>query len=86
TKYKVVSTFPVYDLHKMLTAPAQDQATQDDLRFRLSRYLQIPKEFPDAAVTLADEVTAGGDSWYSKADKLTNYLRNNFAYTYTKNR
>lgn len=85
TKYKVKTTFPVYDLGQMRTAPPLDPATQDDLRFRLSRYLQMPKELPEQLIALSDSVTAGGANWFTKAELATNYLRKTYGYSYTKN-
>ncbi|GIO34106.1 MULTISPECIES: transglutaminase TgpA family protein [Paenibacillus] len=44
-------------------------------------YLQIPKDFPERARKLAEQVTASAKTPYEKIGLLQNYLINNFQYT-----
>jgi hypothetical protein len=83
-KYKVKSTFPVYDLPKMRKAAPLAQEAEDDIRFRLSRYLQLPKECPEELVTQADELTKGNGNWFEKTEKIADYLRHTYKYSYDK--
>jgi hypothetical protein len=84
TKYKVTSTFPIYDLQKMRAAPMLEHDVQDDMRFKLSRYLQMPKECPDALIAQADSLTAGNFNWFVQTEKIAEYLKHNFKYSYNK--
>ena len=88
-KYSAVSTFPIYDLQQMRGEAEPDPSTADDLRFRLSRYLQLPQAFPDEVVTLAYDAIATapatGGNWFNKAEMVTTFLRKNYRYSYTKN-
>jgi transglutaminase-like putative cysteine protease len=84
TKYKVTSSFPVYDLPKMRSAPILEQADQDDIRFKLSRYLQMPKECPDELIAQADNLTAGNFNWFVQTEKITEFLRHSYKYSYNK--
>ena len=47
------------------------------------RYLQLPDEITPRTRELAQEITAGLDNPYDKAQAITNYLRNNIEYTET---
>ena len=84
TKYKVTSSLPVYDLSKMRAAAALASEAEDDVRYRLSRYLQLPKGCPDSLITIADEHVKSTDNWFVKTEKITDYLRHNFKYSYDK--
>jgi transglutaminase-like putative cysteine protease len=83
-KYKVTSSFPVYDVAKMRTAPALEHTAEDDIRFKLSRYLQLPKECPDTLISEADSLTAGNNNWFEKTEKIADYLRHTYKYSYNK--
>jgi len=83
-KFKVTSAFPVYDLDAMRKAAPMVPEVADDLRFRMSPYLQTPEELPDGLVPLAQEVTNKGQNWYTKAELASQYLRKHYKYTYHK--
>ena len=84
TKYKVTSTFPIYDLPKLRSASLLASEDADNVRFKLSRYLQLPKDYPDALVTVADQVTTGNGNWFDKVERLSDYLKHNYKYSYEK--
>lgn len=74
------TTYDVTSLATNVTVRAMDLASKEypiDIR---AQYLQIPDSIPSRVVRLADEITAGADSPYQKADKIQKYLRGMYAY------
>lgn len=46
-----------------------------------SRYLQLPESVPQRVLDLANRITVGTDSPYTKAVRIETYLRNSYPYT-----
>jgi hypothetical protein len=83
-KFKVTSAFPVYDVESMRKAAPMPAETADDLRFRMSPYLQLPDNLPDDLLPLAEEVTKTGQNWFAKAELASKYLKTHYKYSYHK--
>jgi hypothetical protein len=46
-----------------------------------SRYLQLPESVPQRVLDLANRITTGADSPFSKAERIETYLRNSYPYS-----
>ncbi|GLI09855.1 hypothetical protein YDYSG_58880 [Paenibacillus tyrfis] len=62
------------------TAPAADAGTgyAEDVR---NRYLQLPASLPDRVHRLAEQLTAGLQTPYAKAEAIERYLREHYPYS-----
>lgn len=73
----------VYRVKSSISAPIQDDIleSQGDYPETIRQvYLQLPADFPKNIRALAEEVTAGLNSPFEKAEAITRYLRQNITY------
>jgi transglutaminase-like putative cysteine protease len=80
TKFRIVSKVPLYDLD-VLRGESLNQESADKIRKSLQQYLQIPKNQGDQPALLAYGLTNRTGSWFVQAEKICDYLRNNFQYS-----
>jgi transglutaminase-like putative cysteine protease len=73
-EYSVVSLVPRVTQDRLIAAGADYPAA---IR---SSYLQLPPEVPQRVRTLADRISAGGDSVFEQAARIQEYLRRNYDY------
>ncbi|MDH6672989.1 DUF4129 domain-containing transglutaminase family protein [Paenibacillus glucanolyticus] len=77
--YTLTSEVPVIPIDELSTR-TYDQlysGSMDDA------YIQKPRNFPERVTTLAEEITAEGDTPYEKVMLLQQYLTSNYTYTNT---
>jgi transglutaminase-like putative cysteine protease len=82
---------PLFAGETYTTQSSLSAATVADLReagtdypaWVTDRYLQLPDEITPRTRDLAEEITAGLNNPYDKAQAITNYLRNNIEYSET---
>ncbi|MCM3126145.1 DUF4129 domain-containing transglutaminase family protein [Paenibacillus provencensis] len=79
--YTIVSEVPLVPVERLI------EETQEDLYSSPvnDNYLQIPNNFPDRVVSLAEEITADAETPYEKVGLLQEYLTTNFSYTNNPN-
>lgn len=77
--YSITSEVPVIPIDELSTR-TYDQLYSGSLD---DAYIQKPRNFPDRVTTLAEEITADGDTPYEKVMLLQQYLTSNYTYTNT---
>ncbi len=80
TQYRVVSQVPDYDLDEMRKA-SFDPKKEANLAKELDNYLQLPADLPPQVAALAKSVAGTDGNWFTKAERICNYLRRNFKYS-----
>ncbi|WP_322794154.1 transglutaminase domain-containing protein [Bellilinea sp.] len=77
------STYQVTSSIASPTIAALREAGQDYPQWVVDRYLQLPDDLPQSIRDLAAEITAGLETPYDKAAAITQWLRDNIAYSAT---
>jgi transglutaminase-like putative cysteine protease len=80
TKFRVVSKVPFYDLDALRGASVSDELAAK-IRKDHKADLQIPTSQGDQPALLARGLTNSAGSWFMQAEKICDYLRNNFQYS-----
>jgi transglutaminase-like putative cysteine protease len=82
TKYSVISSVPIYDPRKMRNDAPLERREADKIRKEMESCLQLPDSHDDRVTNMARQL-AGMDpaNWFTKAERITAYLRNNYHYT-----
>jgi transglutaminase-like putative cysteine protease len=82
TKYSVISSVPIYDLKKMRNDAPIDGREADKIRQEMAPYLQLPDSHDDSVTRLAGQLVGiDAANWFTRAERITEYLRNNYRYT-----
>jgi hypothetical protein len=82
TKYSVISSVPIYDLKRMRNDAPIDGREADKIRQEMTRYLQLPDSHDDSVTRLASQLVGmDAANWFTRAERITTYLRNNYRYT-----
>ncbi|MCM3785758.1 transglutaminase domain-containing protein [Neobacillus mesonae] len=79
--YSIVSQVPLVPVDTLINESYEDlyNGSVDD------SYLQVPNNFPDRVVNLAEEITAEVENPYEKVYLLQQYLTTNYSYTNNPN-
>jgi hypothetical protein len=80
THYRVVSQVPDYDLDEMRKA-AFDPKHEANVAKEFENYLQLPADVPPQVASLAKSIAGTDGNWFTKAERICNYLRRNFKYS-----
>jgi hypothetical protein len=84
-QFKVISSFPVYNLPSMRNDQPLTEGDEEQIRSRMPQYLQLPDDVPPQAQQIAEQVTNKlAANWYIRAEALAQYLQKNYAYTFAK--
>lgn len=75
--YRVLSMVSTPTIRQLRQSPEVYPAWAAEL------YLQLPEDFPESITALAEDLTAGLDNPYDKAQAITQYLRENIEYVTT---
>lgn len=73
----------VYRVTSSISSPTQNSLAESQAEYPEwveKTYLQLPSNFPSEIRTLAEEITAGLETPYEKAEAITSYLRKNIQY------
>ena len=84
-QFKVVSSFPVYNIPAMEQEQLLTPGDEEQLRSRMSPYLQMPDLISEQVEQLAEKVTSPlPPNWFTRAEALTQYLRTHYRYSVPK--
>jgi Transglutaminase-like superfamily/TgpA N-terminal domain len=84
-QFKVVSSFPVYNLPSMRSEQPLTEGDQEQLRSRMPQFLQLPDNVPNQAGEIADKITKPlPANWYVRAEALAQYLQKYYTYSIPK--
>ncbi|PWU03468.1 MAG: hypothetical protein C5B53_00440 [Candidatus Melainabacteria bacterium] len=82
TKFKVISKTPLYNPRNLaLNTPTAEEERL--ARAVLKNDLQIPADLSTEVRDLAGAIIGSEKNWFSQAERICNYLRNNFEYSLT---
>lgn len=73
-----------YEVTSRAVDLTQEQLSNSTIDYPLqisNHYLQLPESVPQRVLDLANRITAGTDSPYTKAVRIETYLRNSYLYT-----
>lgn len=76
----------VYRVTSSISSPTQNSLLESQAEYPewvTKYYLQLPHNFPPEIRMLAEEITAGLDTPFEKAEAITSYLRKNIQYAST---
>ena len=80
THYRVVSQVADYDVDQMRKAPVDD-AQLARLTKDMKPYLELPANVSPDVVSLARSTAGNDGNWFTRAERICNYLRTNYIYT-----
>lgn len=80
THYRVVSQVPDYDLDEMRKAPF-DSKNVASISKEFDNYLQLPADLNPDIAKLAKSVAGTDGNWFTKAERICNFLRRNYKYS-----
>ncbi|MBS1954474.1 MAG: DUF3488 domain-containing protein [Cyanobacteria bacterium SZAS-4] len=80
THYRVTSQVPDYDLDEMRKAPF-DSKNVDSIKKEFDNYLQLPADLNPDIAKLAKSVAGTDGNWFTKAERICNFLRRNYKYS-----
>ncbi len=84
-QFKVVSSFPVYNLQAMRADLPLTQGDEEQFRARLAQYLQMPDDASDQVEQMANQLTSQlPANWFRRTEAIAHYLQKNYSYSTEK--
>jgi hypothetical protein len=84
-QFKVVSSFPIYNLPSMRSDQPLTEGDEEQLRSRMPQYLQLPDDVPDQAEQIAEQITNNlSANWFTRTEALKEYLQKHYTYSIPK--
>jgi transglutaminase-like putative cysteine protease len=80
TKYQVVSSIPIFNL-SALRSSSLSPAEAQQIRHQFQKDLQIPPNLGDEVGYLANAIVGRQTNWFSQAESICSYLRENCQYS-----
>jgi hypothetical protein len=77
--YTVMARMPMFNYPEMRERPDIQAKVKAKIEKRFHNFLQVPSNFDPKAIALAEKIGGEGNN-YAIAERLGNYLQNNFAY------
>lgn len=78
--YTVFSHVPMYDLSVLRGAPLVPPSAHRKLKEKLFNYLALPAKLPSGIANLANDIAGKEGNWFTKAERINNFLKLNFHY------
>jgi hypothetical protein len=81
SEYTVMSLFPLYDLTALRGAPQFPPGKEKKVQELLANFLTVEESLDPEVRKLAFEVSGIDGNWFTKAERISLYLRKNYQYT-----
>lgn len=79
-EYKTVSDLGIYDFATLRKAPLPKEELEDNLRGKLSNFLQLPETQSDDVYEMAEKVAGLQNNWFVQSERIAVYLRKSYRY------
>lgn len=81
SEFSAVSVLPMYNTKELMDLPQLPPGKEAKVQELLENFLQIENTVDSRVLKLADEVAGADGNWFTKAQRLSLYLRKNYSYT-----
>lgn len=81
SEFSTVAVLPMYNTKELMALEPLPPGKEAKARELLENFLQIENTVDSRVLKLADEVAGVDGNWFTKADRISLYLRKNYTYT-----